>query len=377
MIKGIVPQLAEAGKIKIGGLGEPRLKKAAKNKPKNQLSPRDFWRPPIKLDHFLITRTERRDGKLVEDTAAMEACPRGPDGKITEIPIVVHSDELEEVFPTCYALYSGRKLACKGDGELATRWAFDKETRKRLDETTQVPCPCKYLDAARCKAHGTLHCSLALPDRAVAGAVHKWRTTSIISIRRMMGSITQILATVGTLKGLPLWLRLEPVDTDNGRVYCCHLELRAADVMGLQRTALEAAQMRAQLTSGTTAMIRGYRAMIEGPEDERAEEQAEVAQEFHGDQGDAEPEIMPSKPAPQVEVDADGDLVDGKTGEVVGKASETNEKLKNMVGNAPKAATTGRKTIKTEQKPDEPPPPSDDDNPDYGGPEGDLPEVEL
>jgi hypothetical protein len=368
MIKGLEPQLAEAGKIKIGSLGEKRLKNKAKNKPKDQLTDHDYWRPPIKLDHFVITKTTRRDGKLTVDLAAMDACPKGPGGKVTEIPIVLHSDEIEDVFKTNYAAYAGRKLACTGDGEAATQYAF--KDGKRLDQTKSVKCPCKHLDAGNCKPHGTLNCSLMLENNAVAGAVHKWRTTSIISIKRMMGSIIQILATIGTIKGLPLWLKLEPVDTDKGRVYCCHLELRSGDITGLQRAAIESAQMRAALSPGNTQLLQGYRAMITADE-ETDEEQAAVAQEFHGD---PEPEVLDTRPPPLPETKTikngtGSTTVEAKTGEVV---SETNKKLKNLVQNQPKTETTAREQkdkAEAEKKPDEPPPPTDDDNPDFGGPE--------
>jgi hypothetical protein len=263
MIKGITPSLAEGGKIKIGGLGAERTSKAG-NK----------FRMPEKYDHFVITKTTRDDkGDLDVDRALMDALTKDKDGHIRAIPIVVHSDNLDEVFPTSYAMYNGKQLLCRGDGEKA----------KRADGT-EVKCTCAYLDAERqpiCKPHGTLHCSIVAPGQAVAGAVHKWRTTSIISIQRLYGSFSQILATLGTMRGVPLWLNLQPVQVATGTVYCCHVELREADVMNVQRRALEAIQMRKAL--GTGDIDAAYRAMITAPGDdhETDEERAEIAAEFH------------------------------------------------------------------------------------------------
>src|SRR5262245_10037567 len=110
MIKGIQGRLAEGGKIKIGGLGPERQKQSGQG----------TWRPPVKLDHFLVTKTTRDDeGDLALDDALMEALAKDADGKVRAIPIVLHSDALDEVFPTSYALYAGRKLFCSGDGETA------------------------------------------------------------------------------------------------------------------------------------------------------------------------------------------------------------------------------------------------------------------
>lgn len=290
MIKGIQPALAEGGKIKIGELGDERTSRNGKK-----------WRAPVKLDHFLITGTQRDEhGDLRIDEALMGALQCDRDGLIRAIPIVLHSDNIDEVFPTSYAMYSGRKLACRGDGETATRWAF--RDNARTSETKQCQCPCPYLNnrggGPMCKPHGTLHCSIIAPDQAVAGAVHKWRTTSLISIQRMIGSLQQILATCGTMRGLPLWLKLEaihvqPDGVGSSTVYCCHVELRAADLLSVQRKALELAQMRNALSGGAD-INSAYRALITAPagDHETPEEQAEVADEFYpeGTVIDAEPE---------------------------------------------------------------------------------------
>lgn len=297
MIHGIIPALAEGGKIKIGGLGkEITSRKGTK------------FRPPQKLDHFVVTKTSRdAKGDLEIDQAVMAALAKDGDGKVRAIPIVLHSDEIEQVFPTAYALYAGRKLACRGDGEHATRWSFDPKTKQRLDETKELDCPCPYLRATSgpvCKPHGTLHCSIALPGVAIAGAVHTWRTTSIISIRRMLGSLEQIRSLCGTLRGIPLWLKVQPVavtppNAPAATVYCCHVELRAADVVAVQEKALKMATMRARLSSGRIPMPL---VLPPAGDHESEEEQAEVSQEFYPEDPDGDGPIID---APVAEIPAE------------------------------------------------------------------------
>jgi hypothetical protein len=115
-----------------------------------------------------------------------------------------------------------------------------------------------------------------VPGNAIAGAIYAWRTTSIISIRRMLGSLQQIAGMCGGLRGLPLWLKLEPVKVRDGSttVYCCHVELRAKDMAEVQGLIERVADMRSIV--GPPTMMA-----LPSPADETAEEQAEAQQEFH------------------------------------------------------------------------------------------------
>lgn len=273
MIKNIRPSLAEAGKIKIGVLGPER--KSAKG---------NMFRPPQKLDHFLITTNRRNEaGDLELDAALMDAIGTDSDGKIRAIPIVVHSDNIDEVFPTSYALYSGKRCACRGDGETALR--REMKGKQFTGAEKQIKCPCDFLRAASgpvCKPNGKLYCSIAAPGASIAGAVHNWRTTSIISVEQMIGSLQQIKAITGILRGIPLWLTVKPitVERDEGAttVFCCHLELRAADIQEVQRKALEAAEMRRRLGFDDN----DYKRIISLPaHGETIEEQGEIAGEFY------------------------------------------------------------------------------------------------
>ena len=275
MIHGLNARLAEAGKIKIGTKGEAR-----------RSSKGNEFRPPKKLDHFLITKTERDEaGDFALDTTMMGAIEKDSDGKIRSIPIVLHSDEIDKVFPTSYALYSGRRCACRGDGQTAIQREIKDKVFTGAEKERK--CPCDYLratDGPVCKPNGKLYASIAVQGAAIAGAVHVWRTTSIISIEQMVGSLQQIKAICGVLRGVPLWLRVKPVtiERDSGAttVYVCHVELRAADVAAVQKAALEAAQIRRQLGFRDDE----YQRIVQLPaHNETIEEQADIAAEFYAE----------------------------------------------------------------------------------------------
>lgn len=294
MIHGLTPSLTEGRKIKTGGLGDSRPKSGG-----------GTFRLPVKYDHFVVTKTTRdAKGDFEIDKLVMAALPKDADGQVRSIPIVLHSDNIDEVFPTSYGLYSGKKLLCHGDGKEATRYELDKATGLRSKEGKKIPCVCPYLNAKSgpvCKPHGTLHCSIALPNLAVAGSVDKWRTTSIISINRMIGSLNQIKQTFGTLVGVPLTLRVmgvqvTPPNLPPSTVYCCHVEVRAQDVLAIQEKALKMAEMRKALGNPEA---NTYRLMVTPPASdlETPEEQAEVQEEFFPEEADAAPSAAQAAPA--------------------------------------------------------------------------------
>lgn len=282
MIHGLRTQLAEAGKIKIGRKGEEKQKTDGSG----------TYRRPEKLDHFLITKTRRaaRGDNLILDAELMEACPKDPDGKIRAIPIALHSDEIDEVFLTRYAWYASRRAQCTGDG---------RKNSKGGD------CPCDKLNPDKkgnrqCKPNGTLHCTITIPGHATTGAVHKWRTTSIISIERMFGSLRQVQRDVGALRGVPLWLVVAPVQTEKAEVYCCHIECREQDLQRLQVRLLLSESRRKATADGD---LEAYRAIIREPGvGETDDEQADVADEFYPPVVDAELEPTPD-PAPPAKQD--------------------------------------------------------------------------
>ncbi|MBW1953529.1 MAG: hypothetical protein JRI66_10670 [Deltaproteobacteria bacterium] len=128
-VKGLTPQLAERGKIKIGEKGEMRTSSQGKQ-----------FALPRKLDHFLIT-TMQRDaaGRLMPDATLMARLkPEG--GKLTEIPVRLLYDDIDLNFPTRYACYKGNRCWCSGDGETAQRLTGEN------GKYQEVSCPCERID---------------------------------------------------------------------------------------------------------------------------------------------------------------------------------------------------------------------------------------
>jgi hypothetical protein len=304
------PSLATAGHIKIGGLGEARKKRNAKG-------PEDTFRMPVKYDHFVITKTMRNgDGDLVPDVALMSDLedqygfvdPRSGEVKLLQIPIVLHSDDLAEVFPCNLALYQGKRLFCSGDGVSATRYKRDGDGK--VLQSKMVECPCEYSslhdpDNGKCKPHATLHCSIRMKGHGLFGSVYRWRTTSAISIRRMMGSLQQVLDLVGSLRGVPLMLVLSEVQlAGKAAVWCCHVELRELELSDAQRLVLQMAAQRQQVAAASAGHPVRLKVLQPAGDHEDEGEQAAVAVEFHPeiepeDEDDGPDDRPPSLVAPQ------------------------------------------------------------------------------
>lgn len=282
------PRQAEAGKIKIGGLGEKRTTRDGNRE----------YQIPVKFDHFILTTTERgKDGNFELDARLMDQLEKDKDGKIRRIPILLSSDDIDEVFPTTLACYWGRNLHCKGDGHNdATRYEIRQEKRDgrpvtiKTGKSEKVKCPCKYLEATKglqCKAHGTLWSTVVAGEETQIGARHSFRTTSWDSIRSLIAGLQEIQRMVGTLVGPPLTLYVRPrvvrpKGSDRSKtVYVVHVNCKSKDIQELRERVLAQAQMRHNVAALAGRPIRlGLAAPGVG---ETAAEQAKIQAEFHPD----------------------------------------------------------------------------------------------
>ena len=197
-IKNLPSRLNAAGNIKIGMKGEEVTSEGGVK-----------FRPPTRLDHFVITTTDKTEsGDFVLDTVLMDkikASGRGvvnAAGDLIGIPVRLLYEDTDLNFPTRYASYVSGKLSCTGDGEKST---------KRLDDfKVNHPCPCPRLDAEytgkdKCKANGKL--TVVIDEASLFGQAHVFRTTSINSVTGILGGIELIrTATKGHIAGLPLML---------------------------------------------------------------------------------------------------------------------------------------------------------------------------
>lgn len=237
-VKGLTPGLLEVGKIKIGKKGA--MITSAKGN--------DF-RPPEKLDHFIITTNEKReDGDYIIDenltnflttsgaTSNDNPALLNDKNQIIGIPIRLMFNDVDRNFPTRYASYVSGRLACSGDGQKATT----------IDGRT-VDCPCERLNPGykgvdKCKINGVLSCIIDGVD--IFGGCHKFRTTSRNTCQSIIGSMMAIqMATSGVLAFLPLTLIIQPKNTTTGdgqnvKVYVVSV-VYLGDVNALRKTAAE------------------------------------------------------------------------------------------------------------------------------------------
>ena len=190
-IKNLTPRLAEIGKIKIGGKSLKKITTKSKK----------VFQPPVKFDHFVITKLTR-DGNsnLIKDEKVMAKL--GNNSR--ELPIVLLYDDTELNFPTSYALYAGRSCRCRGNGIVAER---------DNGEVACNPKECKWMIEKKCKPNGVL--SAIIPYAQKVGGVYKFRTTSWNSVQNILSAIEYIkMQTGGKIAGIPLKLEMEKKHTE-------------------------------------------------------------------------------------------------------------------------------------------------------------------
>jgi hypothetical protein len=303
------PKMVRLGNIKIGGLGEERT---AQNGNK--------YRLPRKHPFFTVTGTDRNpDDMLIQNAELMEellkagygtkieqheakVCgmkflpgvrPEGPhEGSIyqdseylTRLPVVVYSNNPDEILRVSWMWYHGERLAGSSDGVTLTLW-YDRHADTWYNEPRKMPWDMKYAEVrdARNSKLFKMHSILNVAIRhrfAVFGGVYQFRTTSQISSEQLYGSI---LCLGEVIRGMPLQLVLKPITVRPGGketvVYCVHLEMDGRE--------LEA--MKEQVEANRKALeeqTQQFRAMIAAHPADRFDddvEEAEVGREFHPDQ---------------------------------------------------------------------------------------------
>ena len=275
MIKrGLHKTLAEVGKIKTGYRGEARQSAGGKT-----------FAPPKKLDHFIITTTERgADGNLKQNDALMATLGDKP----RELKIRLPFDSIDKNFFTQFQAYDGGRRVCSGDGieadrrgEVSISGPADKPSLVVKGEApARVPCDpdtCPILAAGKCKVSGILSCFL--PQSGDLGGVYKFRTHSWNAVSSILAALEFFAAnTGGILQGMPLKLVLVKKTTeDHGTITYATVVLDGEEIHGLRRLAIEERDSRKML---------GY--------DIAATEAAAEAEGFfedHDDEGEVEAEF--------------------------------------------------------------------------------------
>lgn len=269
-VHGLMPGLAEVGKIKIGIKGDEVRSKDG-----------NTFRLPKKIDYFRIVKNERDENEdYVLDEQIIEIIKNNPaamynkEMNIIGIPIRLLYNEIDLVFPTQYVSYVNGKLSCSGNGIKAN-------TRDGRETT----CPCKRLDNTytgkdKCKISGVLSCII---EGANVGGCYKFRTTSINSARYILSSLMLIkAATGGLLSFIPLRLVINPKKTiipTTGKpttVYVVTVEFQGG-VEQLQQKALEMGRERVSLIENMRDIEAEAKRIVSV---DTEQEEKEIAEEF-------------------------------------------------------------------------------------------------
>jgi len=127
----------------------------------------------------------------------------GPEPKKLQILIPIEDEEI--FFKQYYYSYGKGFLLCKGDGEKAVYWDFDKgdyQTRK---------CPCEKLEQGKCSQTGILQ--FILPEVEESAGVWQITTHSRNSIIDINSGIDYIRGIAGRIAFIPLWLIRDEIQT--------------------------------------------------------------------------------------------------------------------------------------------------------------------
>lgn len=260
--------VVEVGKVKIGGLGDERTAQSGRK-----------WRPPVKLDHFVITTLHRDEkGLLVPDTGLMESLAEyaDKDGKLRSLPVMFLSNNVEDVFQSGYVWYVGKNLGARSDGRTVTFY-FDPTTGKPLPEPRVLPWSKQFLDhpdpAARnrklFKLFSTLNVVIAT-GTARWGGVYKFRTTGQISGRQLYDSLSLLHRLSGGMLRGPLFrLVVRPMTVSpEGKtttVYVAHVEYISNDPKALLTQAREQRTFELASMEAVVQAERQYKALLAAP----------------------------------------------------------------------------------------------------------------
>lgn len=271
----LTPSFCEVGKVKIGGLGEERQKRGG-----------GTWRPPVKLDHFVLTTLHRDDkGLLIPDAPLMESLKdfRDADGRLRAIPVMFPSNNPDDLMTSAYVWYVGKRLGARADGRTMTLY-LDPKTAQPLDEPRLCRWDPEYLDWPDPKQAGkrlfklftTLNVMVASPA-ARWGGFYRFRTTSEISARQLYGSLVHLRQlTGGVLRGLVFRLVVRPLlvapEGKASTVYVVHVEYTSSDLRQLQATAREALELERANVEAVRQLEAGYRQLVAAQADDEPDD---------------------------------------------------------------------------------------------------------
>jgi hypothetical protein len=326
LIRNLLPGLTEIGKIKIGKKGTARPTSAGTG----------TWRPPVKLDHFIVTGLERDaadNDNFKVDVQIMKILGEKP----RKIPIRLLFDSVEANFQSRYSCYRGKTLFCSGDGEGAFQ-----TNEKGLKVWIQCPCGREqpgYKGQDKCKINGVLSCIIDGAD--VVGGVWKFRTTGYNSTVGMQSSLCLIRSlSGGLLAGLDLDMTIQKkVGTDpDGKSVTIEVVgvLFRGSIQALQKKSLEIASTNAEFRVRLAHVEEEVIKMI-GVDSELVDQAGDIVEEFHPEQS----------PAPQLATPQAGA---GPSNPVQPTEAATSAGTASSVTDEPAPKTPGAATVKKPKK---------------------------
>jgi hypothetical protein len=302
--------LEPSRRIAIGKKGDRAIQKK---------SGQGSFRPPIKLDYFLVTKLERdeRDDFVVDHHYHKEVLK---DEKPRELPIKLLFDPIGLNASTKLGLYAGRRPWCLGNGKVAMRLV-----NKDGAERKQVDCTCEFFTEKRqCKLHLRFQFHLLRPDGESAmglGELAVFRSTGKYTISSILGSLHFIKEHVAMmlgvpfdqapLAGIPLVMKYgkRTVPGPEGQMFT--IPIVSVVYEGSQEKLFEVVKKRqdfyqksiAYTRQLTLAQKQSDQLLLPEPE----KEAAEIAEEFHPDQDVPKPTTVidahPTKEAKTAEAE--------------------------------------------------------------------------
>lgn len=273
VIVGDEIRLTEIGKIKIGRLGEERKKRSGPG----------TFRLPVKLPYFLVTGRERgTDGNFEVDELIHSDPPIGVGSEPTELPCMLPSDVIEEVFQSEYVQYDGRRKIVSCDGE--TAW--------NVADRASAPCPRQ--DGGQCACKSYCRLAVHLEHGVYFGGVHVLRSTSWETEQNIKSSLRWLQEQFGFLKGLPLVLKLYPATVEYEDTQGKRRTSKAFKVGVFMRGGFESAvRLVAEAVELRQVMGEQKRLMLGAGLSEEldridTEEEADIADEFFPDAEEVE-----------------------------------------------------------------------------------------
>ena len=253
-------RLARVGHIKIGRKEEKISRGSGGGE----------YQKPVKLDHILITTTDRDEFNNLKLHPIMKRL--APNGELLRsIKCFLLFNDGRNFFSQ-FNRYEGKQLACHGDGVHAKEWGVARA------------CSCGreafgYTGRDKCKATATL--DVVLAGQSMSGGVFRLSTTSWNSISSIQGSLAYLAElTQGYIAGIPLALTLLSKTAGLPTGGTTKIYYMALLLDGTPEQIMNCAIQRAQLMHTSQTALRQLALTAPPPDD--LEMDAVEGEEFNG-----------------------------------------------------------------------------------------------